>query len=263
MDTTTLVIANQAGSAGKTTLAVTLGGLLAEAGMRVRVIDSDGQGNATFSLGVDAEGSPTVADVLARRASIADCEQPTKVDGLTVVPANNELDRTAIELTQLLGGEQRLRRALEAADPVEVNLIDCPGALSVLTVGALVAADFAVTVTQPTIKELAGVPAFEETVREVREAYNPRVRLIAVVPSVVPGTGRVYEMALGLLREEYGELVTPPVRRSTKVPEAYSHQLPLHLHAPRDPVTQDFRDVLEYLVSRCGIRSRSAAVGPR
>lgn len=263
MDTLTIVIANQAGSAGKTTLTTTLAGMLADQGVRVRAIDSDGQANATFSLGVDAEGCPSLSDVLLQRATIADAEQPTKLDCLTVVPASAELDRTAIALTtQVMGGEQRLRRALDTADPVQVNLIDCPGALNILTVGALVAATHAVTVTQPTIKELAGVPAFEETVRDVRDAYNPRVQLAAVVPSAVPAQGRVYEMALSLLREEYKDLVTPPVRRSKWVPEAYSHQVPLHMHAPREAVTHDFRAVLSYLTDRIGLPTGSTSRPP-
>lgn len=260
MDTLTIVIANQAGSAGKTTLTTTLAGMLAEQGVRVRVIDSDGQANATFSLGADADGCPSLSDVLLQRATIADAEQPTKLDSLTIVPASADLDRATIELTtQVMGGEQRARRALEAADPVQVNLIDCPGSLNILTVGALVAATHAVTVTQPTIKELAGVPAFEETVRDVAGAYNPRVTLAAVVPSVVPAQGRVYEMALGLLREQYQDLVAPAVRRSKWVPEAYSHQVPLHMHAPREQVTQDFRAVLSYLTNRIGLPTGPAA----
>jgi hypothetical protein len=65
-------------------------------------------------------------------------------------------------------------------------------------------------------------------------------------------------MALGLLREEYQDLVTPPVQRSKWVPEAYSHQVPLHVHAPREPVTQGFRAVLSYLTDRIGLPTGTA-----
>lgn len=248
----TIAIANQAGSAGKTTTAVSLAGLLAERGYTVRVIDSDAQSNATFALGVN-NPDLSISDVLLRRASLDEVEVPTKVDGLFVVPSTTDLDGTAVALTkEFLGGEQRLKSALAAARPVDVTIIDCPGARTILTVGALVAADSVVTVTQPTLKELAGVPMVQDTIDQVKDVYNPTLHLAAVVPCVVPpaSAGKVYEMALDLLRATFDDLVTPEVRRSTRVPEAYSHQVPLHLHAPREGVTDDYRAVLDYLIAR-------------
>lgn len=247
----TVAIANQAGSCGKSTTAVTLAGMLAEQGRTVRMIDSDGQGNASCHLGHN-DPKRTLADVLLGHATIAETEVDTCVPGLTLVPADDDLNQAAIELTQKIGGDHRLKRALAAAPPVDVTLIDCPGSLTVLTVAALIASDSALTATQPSLKELAGVPAIDETVNDVRNAYNPALSLAAVVPCVVPpaSAGRVYVMALDLLRESYGDLVTPPVRRSSRVPAAYSHQTPLHLHAPNDPVTDDYRAVLAHLQAR-------------
>jgi chromosome partitioning protein len=208
---TIIAVANMAGSAGKTTTAVTLAGMLAEQGRRVRLVDSDGQGNASFHLGQD-DPKRTLSDVLTRSATVEEAEVDTCVPGLTLIPASPDLNATAVELTKAIGGDHRLRRALTEAPPVDVTLIDCPGSLTVLTVAALIAADSALTVTQPTLKELAGVPAIEETVDEVSGAYNPALTLSAVVPCVVPSAtaGRVYAMALDLLRESYGDLVTPP-----------------------------------------------------
>ena len=247
----TTAIANQAGSAGKTTTAVTIAALLAaEHGRRVRLIDSDGQANATTALGVEVGGGPSLSEVLLGTASIADAEYPTKIEGLTLVPATSALDAAAVEVARAVGGEQRLRRALANASDVDNTLIDCPGALSVLTIGALVVADNSVTVTKPTIKELAGVPALEETIEDVRAAYNEALKLAAIVPCEVPakGAGKVYEQALELLCTAYGDLVTPPVRRSARVPEAYSFGAPLHVHAPKEPVTEDYRAVVEHLL---------------
>lgn len=248
----TIAIANQAGSAGKTTTAVTLAGLLAESGRTVRVIDSDAQANATFALGV-VDPELSISDVLLRTATLDEVEVATKVDGLSLVPATEALDGTAVELTKEFGGERRLRQQLRHARPVDVTIIDCPGAKTVLTVGALFAADFVVTVTQPTLKELAGVQLIQETIEALRENLeHPGLDLVAVVPCVVPppSAGKVYEAALTLAREMFGELVSPEVRRSTRVPEAYSHQVPLHIHAPREGVTDDYRAVLRFLQER-------------
>ncbi len=240
--------ANQAGSAGKTTTAVTIAGLLAEAGHDVLLIDSDAQANATTWLGVN-QPEITLGDVLLRRVPLKDAIVPTATPGLRLVPANDRLDGDAVELSRVLGGEQRLRVALETIPPADVTIIDCPGALSILTIAALVASDAVVTVAQPTVKELAGLPKLEATVEEVRSAYNPKLRLAAVVPCIVPPatSGALYSEALTLLRDTYGDLVTPPVRRSVRIPEAYSQQTPLNVHAPREPVTDDYRAVLKHL----------------
>lgn len=247
MSTTTF--ANQAGSAGKTTSAVTIAALLAEQGHDVLLIDSDAQANATTWLGV-ASPDASLGDVLLRRASLAEAIVQTNVQGLRLVPATKRLSGDAVELSRVVAGEQRLRLALEGLQPANVVLIDCPGSLSILTVGALVASDNVVSVAQPTIKELAGLPDMEASVEEIR-AYNPRLRLAAVIPCIVPpaSSGATYSEALELLRNTYGELVTPPVRRSVRIPEAYAQQTPLGIHAPHEGVTEDYRAVLAYLTA--------------
>jgi len=244
-----LALANQAGSAGKTTSAVTLAALLAEAGHSVLLVDSDAQANASSWLGVD-DPANTLGDVLLRRVAAADAIVDTDVPNLRLLPANDRLDGDVVELARALGGEQRLRIALETLTvPADVTIIDCPGALSVLTINALVAADAVVTVAQPSIKELAGLPKLESTIDDVRAAYNPKLRLGAVIPCIVPSvnSGAAYVEALALLRETYGDLVTHPVRRVVRVPEAYAHQRPLNLHAPREGVTEDYREVVKHL----------------
>ncbi|NHC13706.1 ParA family protein [Motilibacter deserti] len=255
----TVAIANQAGSAGKTTSAVTLAALLAQGGHEVLLLDSDAQANATTWLGGN-EPEATLGDVLLRRRglTLTDAAVETDVPRLRLVPADERLDADAVELSRALGGEQRLRQALEAMAEqqaaADVVLVDCPGALSIFTIAALVAADSVVTVAQPTVKELAGVPKLEATVEDVRGAYNPKLALGGVIPCNVPpaGAGALYSQALALLGENYGDVVTPPVRRSVRVPEAYAQQRPLPVHSPREAVTDDYRAVLDAL-ARAGV----------
>lgn len=183
-------VANQAGSAGKTTTVVTLAALLADAGTRVLVVDLDGQANATTWLGVAPENlQATAADVLLRRASTGEAIQDTNTDRVRLLGSSAAMDASAADLTRVTGGEQRLRMALTSLVDIDVVLIDCPGALSVVTVAAMVAATSVLTVTAPTAKELAGVPRVEDTVTEVAEAYNPGLRLAGIVPCIVPNNG--------------------------------------------------------------------------
>lgn len=140
-------------------------------------------------------------------------------------------------------------------------ILDCPGVMNLVTLSALVASHKVITVAQPTLKELQGVSRLESTVRDVSNLYRPDLTINAVIPSIVPqvrqpdgkdgpatsGGGAVYAQALAMLQAEWGELCTPPVRRSVRVPEAYAQQTPLNLHAPRDPVTTDYRNIYDFL----------------
>lgn len=248
-----VAIANKAGSAGKTTTAVTLAVLLAQAGRRVRVIDLDAQANASAWLGQAEPQPPTIHTVLFDRLPLVDAERPVPdVPGLTVVPADpDRMEGAGAELARLLGGERRLLQALNKAETVNDTIIDCPGALDHLTVAALLAADAAVTVAAPTLKEASGVSRFEATVEEVRAGYDTGLRLAAVVPCIVPpaNAGMIYTQVMDLLRADYGDLVTPSVRRSARVPEAYAQGVPLPLHAPNEAVTTDYRAVLNHLLA--------------
>lgn len=246
-------VVNEAGSAGKTTTAVSLASLLAGSGRRVLLWDNDAQGNATLFAGVQASPGKTAAEVLLGERSVDEVLTPSVVSNLWVVPADRGLHGALIQLTREFGGEQRIRVALQSmTTQFDAVIIDCPGAASVLTVAALVASRTVIAVATPTLKELEGLPNLEETIAKIRGMYNPELSLSAVVPCMVPppSAGALYMEGLEQLREAYGGLVTPQIRRSVRIPEAYSNRMPLDMHAPFEGVTQDYRFVLESLLAR-------------
>lgn len=247
-----LAVANAAGSAGKSTTVVSLAALVGQSGRTVLVVDGDAQATATEWLGI-TDPSATLGDVLLRRSPLTDAILNTNTPNVQLVPAARDLDADLVELAAVVGREQRLKIALTQTDvDYDVVLIDCPGSISTLTVAALVASTAVLTVTQPTMKEMSGVAALDTVISDVREAYAPHLRLAGVVPCIVPGagSGRLYSDAMALLTRTYPTLVTPPVRRSVRVPEAHAQSLPLPLHVPADPVTDDYRAVLGWLTER-------------
>lgn len=254
---TVIAVGNRAGSAGKTTLVVNLGARLAELGHTVRVMDLDAQANASHWLGHPDPDGPGTREVLFDGVAVGDAERPVDgFDRFTVVSAHiDRMEGVEVELSRVLAGEQRLRRALQTAgdDPSVITLLDCPGSLGTMTVSALTAADVAVTTFSPMEKESAGVAKFEATVEQITEAYNPQLRLAAVVPSIVPPgrDGKYYRQVHAQMRAGWEGLVTPPVRRSVKVPESYSQQVPLLIHAPRDGAAADIAAVVEFLQAAC------------
>ena len=252
--TTTISIANGAGSAGKTTTAVTLAALAALGGRRTRLIDLDPQGNATRWVTTAAAVYPgTIADVLTHTHGIDQADTPTTIDGLTVIPAPaGRMDGLEAALSGTVGAEQRLRIALETATPVDLTIIDCPGSLGLLTLAGLVAADHVLTVATPSLKELAGLPRIDQLVRDVATAYRPKLALVGVVPCMVPppNAGDLYQDSLALARQQWGELVTPTIRRTVQIPQSYAARTPLPVFEPTGGATTDYEAVLAWLTTR-------------
>lgn len=251
--TTVLAIVNDAGSAGKSTSVVSMAASLAARGRTVLVVDLDPQANATFWLGVDPETvTRNAGDVLLRQVTFEDAVLPTNTAGVTLLPGSVALRQQRVELGKVPGGEQRLRKALKASS-AEVVLIDCQaGAGEFFPFAAMVAATGVVTVTFPATKELEGIPRVEAMIQDVADAYERELPLSAIIPCNVPSInrGNLYRDAMTMLRDSYGDLVTPEVRQSVTAATAYAQCEPLLTHAPSAGVTQDYEAVVDYLIAR-------------
>ncbi|MEX2409536.1 MAG: AAA family ATPase, partial [Rhodovibrionaceae bacterium] len=178
-----VAIANQKGGVGKTTTAVNLGTALAANYKKVLVVDLDPQGNASTGLGIDPTNRENdVYRVLLGGARLADCAVETAVPGLFVVPSSVELSGAEIELVDAERRETRLASALGSSlKGYDYVLIDCPPALGLLTVNALVAADQVLVPLQAEFYALEGLSHLLKTIDRVRARLNPNLRLQGIV----------------------------------------------------------------------------------
>lgn len=253
-----IAIVNQKGGVGKTTTTINLGAALAEQGFNVLLVDLDPQGNASTGLGVDADKRKfTTYDLLLEDAPLKDVIQPTNVDGVWIAPATTDLSSADIEM---ISNEKRsflLHDALRqpAIDRYELDyiLIDCPPSLSLLTVNAMVAAHSVLVPLQSEFFALEGLSQLMLSVREVREAANPNLRIEGVVLTMYDKRNNLSLQVEADARENLGELVFKTViPRNVRISEAPSYALPVLDYANASKGSLAYRQLAKELAARHG-----------
>src|SRR5947207_8945470 len=175
----TIAVLSQKGGTGKTTAVRTLADILRRIDLRVLAVDLDPQANLSDYLDVDPEASPTIGDVLVDRA------QPREAVHGNVIPANLGLAEAELMLGGKMGRELSLKKALRELKPdYDVVLIDCPPALGLLTVNALVAADYALISAEAQYFALQGVEQALEVIELARESLNTGLEVLGVVLNI-------------------------------------------------------------------------------
>jgi chromosome partitioning protein len=224
-----LAITNQKGGVGKTTTSINLAASLAKTRRRVLLVDVDPQGNATMGSGVKKdELKTTVYQVLIGTAPASQAR--IKVDsGYDLIPANSELTGAEVELIDLERRERRLRSALEEihAD-YDYILIDCPPALNLLTVNALVAAQAVLIPMQCEYYALEGLTALVNTIRKVRESLNPQLQIEGLLRTMYDPRNTLATEVSAQLRQHFGDkLYRTIIPRNVRLAEAPSYGKPV------------------------------------
>jgi len=225
-----IAIANQKGGVGKTTTTINLAASLAATRRRVLLVDLDAQGNATMGCGVDKYRLKwSVRDVLLEAVAAREAITTSEGLGFSVLPANADMTEAEIKLRDMPAGDFALKLALESvAIDYDYILIDCPPALSKLTVNAFVAADGVLIPMQCEYYALEGLTALVDTIKKIQRVINPRLEIDGLLRTMFDPRNNLSNEVSAQLIEHFGDKVYRTlVPRNVRLAEAPSHGVPV------------------------------------
>lgn len=242
-----LAVFNHKGGTGKTTTSVTLAAGLAARGLRVLLVDVDGQGNVGVSLGLSAERSLYHVLVMGLALDQAVVEARS---GLDVLPADETLAAAELYLAGRSERDRVLAERLQSAkDHYDFIVLDCSPSLSLLNQNALVFADAVLCPVGCDYLSLVGVRQVLRTIKQVNKLLCHPVNLWGVLPTFYDARANICQEALATLREHFGERCLDPIRIATKIKEAPARNLTLLEHAKGTGAAADYERVVDRLVA--------------
>ncbi|MHC8441119.1 MAG: ParA family protein [Candidatus Eutrophobiaceae bacterium] len=223
-----IAVVNQKGGVGKTTTSVNLAASFAAARRRVLLADMDPQGNATMGSGMDKNTlKASVYDLLMNEKPISEVRMRGSEAGYDLLPANGDLTGAEVSLLDEIGRELRLREALaKVQGDYDYIFLDCPPALSMLTVNALVAADSVMIPMQCEYYALEGLTALLGTIEKIRKYLNPGLEVEGLLRTMYDGRNKLSEQVSAQLLQHFGDKVYRTIiPRNVRLAEAPSHGL--------------------------------------
>jgi chromosome partitioning protein len=248
----TIAVANQKGGVGKTTTSVNLAAALATAEMRVLLVDTDPQGNATSGVGIQ-RGSfrRSLYHLLVLKEPIQQILQNTEIPLLKVLPADKNLIGAEVELVDLERREYKLQEALQPIQgDYDFIIIDCPPSLGLLTLNALTAADSLLVPIQCEYYALEGVTELFDTLARIRRSLNPELTIEGLLLTMYDERTNLSAAVAADLKDFYGRQVFDAViPRNVRLAEAPSYGKPIILYDNRSRGAESYLQLAKEIMA--------------
>lgn len=248
-----IAIANQKGGVGKTTTAINLSSSLAGLGKKVLALDMDPQGNMTSGLSVNkTEVENNVYDLIIGNAEIQECVCKDVFENLDVLPSNINLSAAEIELIGVENKEYIIKSEVEKIrDNYDFIIIDCPPALSMLTINAMTTADSILVPIQCEYYALEGLSQLIHTIELVQERLNPTLKIEGVVFTMYDARTNLSLQVVENVKDNLSQNIYKTIiPRNIRLAEAPSYGMPINLYDPKSAGSESYMLLAEEVIQK-------------